>query len=488
MGALYLANLSHYLPELVVVITFCVSLLIEATYSNDERHRTEIYLSSFIGLALSFVLLVAQLRSPGLSIFSGAVTVDSFSTAIKMLMVMGTMGGIYLSYSSRDVYSSMKAEFVIMSLGVLVGGMLLASANNFLTVYLGIETLSILSFVMATLKKNDGRSAEAGMKYALYGAFASGISLYGISHLYGLLGSIQFTQVISGLAALEGARLAVAMLSFLMFFAGIGYKIACVPFHMWAPDVYEGSPIPVTTFFALVPKLAGIAVLLRVSLVFFGTTGPMQANWIGLLHVVTALTMTVGNVTAIGQKSVKRMLAYSSISHAGMMMLGVLVISDLGSRAVLFYGLTYVFMTLVAFAVTSFINDKYGNEDHDRFRGLIKRYPLMAIVMSMAMFSLAGLPPLSGFVAKFNILSIVVQKGFYALAFIAVINSVISLYYYMRVVNLMIFKDADANEGIEGFSFVNQSIIFLLSIPILGLGLFWESAMRLAENAKLFIK
>ena len=487
MALNYLASISRYVPELLSVVIMVGLIFIEACYDREEKKKPFFYLAAFFGLAFVFVNLAADLSKPATMIFTGSMTIDPFSTLSKMLMVLGTMGAIYLSKESKDIYDNLKSEFAIMAVGVMIGGMILASANNLLMVYIGIETLSILSYALASFKKNEERSSEAGLKYSLYGGISSGIMLFGMSHIFGVFGSIQFTDIIAGLNGLSTAQLAVLLPSFIMFFAGIGYKIACVPFHMWAPDVYEGSPLPVTTFFSIVPKVAGLAVLLRVTMTFFGQEGALQVTWVGALSVISALTMTVGNVSAIGQRSVKRMLAYSSISHAGMMMMGVVVINELGTRSILFYAITYLFMTLVAFYVTSFVADKYGNDHFERFSGLIKRYPLMAIMMTVVMFSLAGMPPLSGFVAKFNILGALLSEKHYMLALIAVLNSVVSLYYYMKIIRLMVLKDVESMEPIIGVGVMNQSVILVLTVPVLALGLFWSGIMRLTEGASIFL-
>jgi NADH-quinone oxidoreductase subunit N len=398
------------------------------------------------------------------------------------------MGVIYLSKSSKDVYTNLKSEFAIMAVGVLIGGMLLASANNMLTLYLGIETLSILSYVLSSFKRDEGSSAEAGMKYALYGGLSAGIALYGISHLYGILGSIQFIDITQQLAGLEGANLTIVMISFLMFFVGIGYKISAFPFHMWTPDVYQGAPIPVTSFFAIVPKMAGIAVLVRVSMIFFADESILAVAWTGLILVIAAMTMTVGNVTAIGQSSVKRLLAFSSIGHVGVMILGVVVLNEVGIKAILFYGITYMFMTLIAFYITSHLSDMYGTDTYDVFKGLIYKHPLMAMIMAGVLFSLAGMPPFSGFVAKYHIFSVVIEKKYYGIALIAAINSVIALYYYMKLAIVMIFGQAEGQDKVQGFSFANQTVIVVLFLPVIFLGIFWEQAMNLSGNAALFIK
>ncbi|OUR92974.1 hypothetical protein A9Q84_20925 [Halobacteriovorax marinus] len=465
-------------------------IFVEATYGDEEKGSSKgyLYATAYLGLLFTLVKLIGSLGDAPIAIYSNSLVIDPFSTMIKIIMVIGTAACIHLSRRSSDVYENLKGEFAIIAVGVLIGGMLLASANNMLTLYIGIETLSILSYVLASLKKNDDRSSEAGLKYALFGGISAGIMLFGMSHIFGVTGTIQFAGMLDKLKDLDTVQIAILMPSFLMFFAGIGYKIACVPFHMWAPDVYEGSPLPVTTFFSIVPKMAGMAVLLRVTMVFFsGDQNVLQMSWIATLSVVAALTMTVGNVSAIGQRSVKRMLAFSSISHAGMMMMGVLCISEIGTRAIVFYGITYLFMTLVAFYITSFVQDAYGNDHFERFNGLIHKHPLMAIFMLITMFSLSGLPPLSGFIAKFNIFSALIDKNYYVLAIIAGLNSVVALYYYLKIVKLMVFKDPESDEKIKGFGFTNQLVITALTVPVVMLGIFWDQVLVMANGAKIFI-
>lgn len=485
MNVNYLADLVAYLPELLVISTMLVLLFATAFYKNMPTVLP--YFVTFAGLILAFISITLTLENSPKMIFSNAITIDHFGNVIKLIMIAGTLAVTYLSFTSSDIYKSMKSDFLIIVVGILVGGMLLVSANNFLTLYLGIETLSILSYVIASFMKRDEASAEAGIKYALYGGISAGIMLYGISHIYGVIGSIEFYGVSNYIVGASSYSVAILAPAFIMFFVGIGYKIASVPFHMWAPDVYEGSPIPTTTFFSIVPKMAGIAALVRVTYVFFEAESALSITWVALLTVIAALTMTVGNVAAIGQRSIKRMLAYSSISHAGVMILGVLVINDIGTKSLVFYGVVYLFMTLVAFYVTSYISDVCGNDHIERFSGLVMKHPLMAITMTVTLFSLAGLPPFGGFVAKFNILYALIIKKYYTLAFIAVLNSVISLYYYMKVVRVMVFRPVESDEAVPGFTFLNQGIILLLGFPVLLLGIFWERLLLIAEGAKIFI-
>lgn len=472
----------------MVVLTMCFVLFAESGYRNEEKGRTMTFVISMAGLVIALATLIANMHVRPVTLFYNAVVIDSFGTFMKMILVIGTIGTIILSRRSNEIYTELKTEFSAMTIGVLLGGMLLVSANNMLTLYLGIETLSILSYVLSSFKREESRSTEAGLKYALYGGISAGVMLYGISHIYGLLGTIQFAEISSKMIGLQTSQIVLLMASFVFFFVGLGYKIACFPFHMWSPDVYQGSPIPVTSFFAIVPKMAGLAVILRITSVFFTQNQMMQSSWIGLLHIIAAMTMTVGNISAIGQDSVKRMLAYSSIGHAGFMLLGVLVMNDTGSSAVLFYGTAYLFMTLATFFITSFVADHMGSDSHSSFKGLIYKHPLMALAMAVMMFSLSGMPPFSGFVAKWNILSVTIDKKYYGLALIAAINSVIALFYYMRLVKTMILDQAESEEKMPGFNFLNQLTVGILSFPVIFLGIFWERLMIIANGAKLFIK
>ena len=481
-----LANLSYYIPELAAVATMIGLLFMEATY-KESSGRKFVFIGGYIGLLFSLIALFFNLGIPGTLLFTNAVIIDPFSTWIKIVMVMGTIVSVHLASISKEISQNLKSEFFILSTGVLVGGMLLASANNMLTIYLGVETLSILSYIMASLRKNDQKSSEAGLKYVLYGGVSAAVMLFGIGHIYGVLGTINFAEIGPHLKELSDVQTYILLPAFLFFFVGLGYKIACVPFHMWSPDVYEGSPTPVTMFFSIIPKIAGIAALVRVNYLFFSQEGILQTGWLGVLQVIAACTMTVGNISAINQRSVKRMLAWSSISHVGMILLGLVSMDELGIRAVMFYLLVYVFMTLVAFFITALIANEYGNEHFERFSGLLKSHPLVSIAMTIVMFSLAGLPPLSGFIAKFNILSVVVAKKYYILAIIAVLNSVISLYYYMKIIRFMVFGSI-GQQKVMKINFTNQVIIISLTIPVVFFGIFWERILSISSEAKILIQ
>ncbi|MCB9060516.1 MAG: NADH-quinone oxidoreductase subunit N [Halobacteriovoraceae bacterium] len=487
MAINYLANLSLIIPELIAVATMAGILFLEACYKNSEDSRGYVFSTTVIGLILVAYSLLGNITVSPRYIFTNSLVIDQFSTILKIVMTLGTLGVVFINSYSKDIYQDLKTEFNALVLGVLVGGMLLASAANMLTLYIGIETLSILSYVLASLKKNDEYSSESGLKYVLYGGVSAGVMLFGMSHIYGVLGSISFNEMFVNIAKMNTNNMLVLVPSFLLFFVGLGFKIACAPFHMWSPDVYEGSPIPVTTFFSIVPKIAGIAAILRITFYITQVSSVLSTSWIGVLQLGAVMTMIVGNVSAIGQKSVKRMLAYSSIAHAGLMLLGVLVVDQTSARAIIFYSIAYLFMTLVAFIVTGHLSDEYGNDEFDRFNGLIKRYPIVSLAMMVTLFSLAGLPPFSGFIAKFNIFAIVLEKKYYTLAVIAALNSVVSLYYYMKIVRLMVFKEPEGNAPIISFSLSNQIVILVLTFPILFLGLFWNWLIKIADGANVLL-
>lgn len=470
------------------VVLMTTLLLAESAVKDEHGSRDKIYTYALIVLGLILIPLFQNLGKEPVHIFHNAVTIDPFSTLMKIIMVIATMGAVFMSRSSKDIYTNLKSEFVIMATGVLTGGMLLASANNLLTVYLGVETLSVLSYVMTAFKRDESTSAEAGIKYALYGGLSGGVMLFGMSHLYGTLGSIQFADMILALPNLDSTGSTLVLISFLLFFVGLGYKISAFPFHMWTPDVYQGAPTPVTSFFSIVPKMAGVAALVRISLIFFAEESLLSVTWVGLMLVVAALTMTVGNVTAIGQSSVKRMLAFSSIGHVGLIILGIVTLNEVGVRAILFYAIAYMFMTLVAFYVTSHLSDMYGTDSYDVFRGLIYKHPLMAFVMVCTLFSLAGIPPFSGFIAKFNIFAVVIEKRYYGIAIVAAINSVIALYYYLKLAKTMVFGNVEGTEKVAGFTPATQSVIFMFFVPVLLLGIFWEKVLTLSGSASLLIK
>lgn len=481
----HLASLGRFVPELVVVLTMVALVLAEATHRGADRARPLTSWITATGLGVAAVLLALDREAPPAAIFAGALAIDPFGGFCKLVMTVGAGLAALLAAGSRELSFDVKPEFAILATGVLFGGMLTVSASNLPSLYIGVETMSILSFALASFNKRADLSAEAGLKYALYGGVCSGLMLFGMSHLYGVLGSMDYAGMGEAAAGLDARQALVLLPSFLLFFAGLGYKVACVPFHMWAPDVYEGSPTPVTAFFSVVPKIAGVAAIARISPVLFPEGGALGGAWGAFLVATAVLTMTVGNASAVGQPSMKRMLAFSSVSHSGMLLLGVAAGGPKGTSAVLFYAAVYLFMTLTAFWVTSRIHDMFGNDRLERFNGLARRHPLVAVLMALSLFSLAGVPPLGGFVAKFNILAAAVERGLYVPAVLAALNSVVALYYYLRPVRLMFLKEPEGDEPVPGLSPGNQWALASLGLPVVLLGVLWSGLYGAAASSVL---
>lgn len=483
-----LSNLSYYLPELAIIIGMSFLLFMESTYHKNHKQKFFLTIFSVISLVICLSVLGLNLGINPVKLFAQSVVIDQFGTIAKMLCVVSLLGIVYLSYTSGDIYQELKSEFLIITFGVLAGAMLVISANNFLALYIGIEILSILSYVLASFNKNDTLSAEGGFKYAIYGAVSSGVMLFGISHIYGLFGSIQYDQIFSLLSGtLDADKLFIIKFSLILVFVGLGFKISAFPFHMWSPDVYQGSPTPVTAFFSLVPKIAGIAAIARITNLFELSNENLFQWWIGFIQIVAVLTMTFGNISALGQESVKRLLAFSSLGQIGFVLLA-LSLGHGAFGAVLFYMLIYLLMTLVSFYGIDQVVREYGSDSHYFFKGLINKHPFLAIFMSIALFSLAGMPPLAGFVAKFNVFNLIILNKHYGIALIVALNSVVALYYYLRLVKAIIVESSDDESKLKGATFLKQLFMATLTLPILLLGVFWDKAYQILNAASIFIK
>ncbi len=393
------------------------------------------------GLAMLALLgagtLTVRLHGQGLVAFSGLFLADDFALVFNLIFLLAATLCVLLADNLYERSYLLYTEFLALVLFAVVGMMLMAGSNHLLTIFLGVETLSISLYILAGFKRSEARSLESAFKYFLLGAFASGFLLYGIAFIFGATGSFDLAQVAHGLAAGSPAFL---VLGGILVIVGLGFKVAMVPFHMWTPDVYEGAPTPVTAFMATGSKAAGFAALLRV---LFAATDGVAADWTLLLAIVSALTMTIGNVAALVQTQIKRMLAYSSIAHAGYLLVGVVAWNETGVASVMFYLLAYTFMNVGAFAVVAYSSvEKKEALTLDDYRGLAFEKPGLALVMAIFMFALAGLPPTVGFVGKFYLFSAAVKAGQVPLVIIGVVNSMISLYYYLGVVVVMFMKEA----------------------------------------------
>ncbi|NIR49822.1 NADH-quinone oxidoreductase subunit N [candidate division KSB1 bacterium] len=492
-------SLSYFLPELILTGVILVLIVADLILKKERSPWTSFV--ALAGLIGAFVAVYQQYDLGTRSIFNNMLVVDPFALFFKLLFLASTILVIFLSIGSVELAGRQVGEYFTLIVATTLGMFLMASATNLLTIFISIEMVSITSFILAAYLKTRRRSSEAGLKYAIYGAFSSGLMLYGISLIYGLTGTLNIYEISEALAATNPDRLTL-FVAVILILAGFGYKIAAVPFHFWAPDVYEGAPTPVTAFFSIGPKAAGFALLIRffnVALVSSGTNGDASdwyavtgLDWTHLLAVVSAATMTLGNLIAIVQRNVKRLLAYSSIAHAGYALMGVVVFSKEGIYATMFYLVVYYLMNLGAFLVVIVNQELVRSESIDDYKGLVWKAPIPAVAMGVFLFSLTGLPPTGGFVGKFYLFAALINGGqaYYWLAVVGILNSVVSLYYYARILKAMYFDKPEDEEVATGLTVSPYYVTLLavLVIPTIMLGVYWAPLADLANFSVEFLK
>lgn len=423
-----IASLSYFGGEFVLLGGAILVLFSDLVFRNKKW-------IGFLALAVT-AASAAFFRRPEIPVdlFYGFFRLDSFTVLFRGIVSLVIAITIILSLNFRPLKKKYLGEYYSLLLFAGFGLILMASSRNLLMIFLSIEFVSIVSYLLTGFMKDDAKSKEASLKYLLFGSTCSGLMLYGMSFLYGLSGSLDIASIRSA-ALLPGAS-QVTFLAMLLVFAGIGFKISMAPFHMWAPDVYEGAPSPVTAFLTVGPKALGFAVLIRLLQEAFAD---FSVQWANIFIILSIVTMTAGNLTAIAQSNIKRLLAYSSIAHAGYILIGLAVCSPAGREAVVFYLLAYIFTNLGVFAAVIAAEGENQNYDISFFAGLSKRSPFLAASMTLFLLSLAGIPPLAGFVGKFFILAAAVEKGQMVLAVAAVVNSVLSVFYYFKVIRVMYF-------------------------------------------------
>ena len=469
-------SLLYFSPEILLVI-FAVAVVLLDLVVKDRESIAVAYLS-LVGLGCVFAAVLITHFSFGnadpVSLFLGMVRLDVFSTFFKILLLLATAATVLFSLRSEELDARLKGEYYALLLAITLGMFLMASSTNLLMIFISLETVSLTSYILAGFLTHNPRSSEAAFKYITYGAVASGTMLFGLSFLFGMAGSgdlghisVRLTEL---LASGQVSPLAV-LIAITFVLAGVGYKIASVPFHMWSPDVYEGAPIPITAFLSVASKSAGFALFIRFFYAGFGSTELMQAvNWPFMLAIVSALTMTIGNLAALPQQNVKRLLAYSSIAHGGYLLMGGVLLSAEGVGAILFYLVVYLFMNLGAFYVVVLIANEVGSEMVEGYRGLSSRAPLVAWAMVIFLVSLAGIPPFAGFFGKWLLFTAVLEQGYYWLALVGLLNSVISLYYYARIVKAMFFEDAGEETASVSFSTGTFALLSVFVIPTIFIG------------------
>ena len=419
----------------------------------------------------------------------GMITFDPFSHYFKYIFLFATFSIILISRFDRQLDKKYASEYNCLLLIVLLGLFLMSSSVNLLMIYLSIELVSIPSYILAGMLKNDKESNEASLKYVIFGSLASGLMLFGLSILYGITGSTDISGISSALQIIEFPL--TIYFPLILILAGFGYKISMVPFHFWTPDVYEGAPTPITAFLSVGPKAAGFAILIRIFYTMFTVGGISEGavtlngiNWPALIAVASAITMTLGNLLAIQQKDVKRLLAYSSISHVGFMLMAFVFISPEAVRAIMLYLFIYLFMNLSAFYMAIFASNKLNAHVIDDWKGMGRINPILSAFMVLSLLSLTGLPPTAGFVGKVYVFAeLFKHQQFYWLAVVAILNSVVSLYYYFSIVKAMYLDEVEMPvENIEAHPVIKWSII-LFSAQNLLFFIYWEPLIEFIDNS-----
>jgi NADH-quinone oxidoreductase subunit N len=482
-------SVGFIIPELLLTLGIIVIFLADLVVRRKER------LGELAMIVVALALLaVALLAGTGDAfLFSRMIVHDPFGRFFKALFALSSLAAVWMSLGSQEIKRVSQGEYYALLLSSTLGMFFMASASNLLMAYLALELVSLTSYVLSGYLRHDRRSGEAALKYLIYGGVASGTMIYGLSWIYGLAGSMDLAQINIALTQGEPHKLAL-FVALVLTLAGFGYKISAVPFHMWAPDVYTGAPIPVTAFLSVGSKAAGFALLMRFfypGLSKVSPDGTWQflpgVDWPQLVLVMSMVTMTLGNLAALSQRNLKRLLAYSSIAHAGYMLMGFVVLSNEGLRAMMFYMIVYYLMNIGAFLVVMIVANATGNEDIEGFRGLAWRGGAVpAIAMAIFLFSLTGLPPLAGFVGKFYLFAAVVRQHFYLLAVVGGMNSVVSLYYYARVVRTMFLDFPDGSEVPVTMTAHNGALLCGLTVLTIVLGVYWAPVIALADRSLRF--
>ncbi len=482
----WMQSLSLAAPE-TLLSTYGLILLLVAAWAGNTASRA-ITWASAAALALCAFMVAPTLYTGAsgaeTSAFGGLFAADAFAAYAKLLIYFAAAASLLVAPPFFERFRAMKAEYPILILFAAIGMGMMVSATNLITLYIGLELNSLAAYVLAAFLRSDDRSAEAGLKYFVLGALASGIMLFGMSLTYGFTGTTSF----EGVAAATDGKLATGALFGITFvLAGLAFKISAVPFHMWTPDVYEGAPTPVTTFFATAPKVAALALTMRVALEAFGHQAMV---WRQIVIVAALLSIVVGALGAIGQQNIKRLMAYSSINNVGFILIGLAAATPQGASAMLVYLAIYVAMTVGGFVAVLMLKDENGNqvEAIADLAGISRHRKVLSLCLAMVMFSLAGIPPLFGFWGKFVVFQAAVNAGLVTLAALGIAASVIGAFYYIKIVKVMYF-DEPANKITGQSDWVHQAILFLCALFISPLGYLltkWLGGMADVAAAALF--
>lgn len=465
-----LQNLTIFGPELGVLVILVFHLLFDLFQKIDPRKFIR---SSVVGLLFILIMLALLWKYTNISLH-GMFRTDPFAMLLKGIFTFSGIATLLMTEEFAPKLGERANDFCLIVLTAVLGSFFLASSNDLITLFITIEWITISLYVLTTFLKNDLYSIEAGIKYLIVGAFSSALFLYGISFVYGAVDSLFFSDIKQFLAVGNSSFLTIG---FFLILAGIGFKIAMFPFQLWAPDVYEGAPTPVTAFLSIASKTAGFVALFKF---LFLAVGTEFLNWPRLFLFLSPLTLMYGNLAALRQTNMKRLFAYSSISHVGYLLMGITTANSLGLEATIYYLIAFALSNAAAFIVIVIANRELKSADIASYRGLAKRSPILSGVFFIALLSLGGIPPLAGFFAKFLILNAIVMNGYLWLALIGAINVIISLFYYLSIVKEMYFKQPVSKEEIQ-LSQETRIFLFCLVAGMILLGVIQEPILHVVR-------
>ncbi len=469
-----LQDLGRIAPELALTV-FGLVVLVADLITKNKRALGYI---SLVGLATSAVLLF-RLGDESMSAYGGQLAVDPFAAYFKFVFLIATGLAIAISMRYLDIEREHHGEYYALILFATMGMMFMAGGTDLVTLYIGLETMAISTYVLVGFLRGSQRSNEASLKYFLLGAFSSGILLYGMSLLYGVSGSTSLVEIADALTR-RSLTDPISLIAMITVAAGLFFKIAAVPFHQWTPDAYEGAPTSVTAYMSVAVKAASFAMMVRI---FMVAIYPMRDQWVPVVAAVCVMTITLGNIAALTQTNLKRLFAYSSISHAGFVLLGLIAGNETGMTAIALYLLVYTFMNLGVWSVIVALRRRDAIGEHlDELNGLVFKHPVAALTMLVFMLSLAGIPPTAGFVAKYMLFAAVIETGHTTLAVIAALNVAVSLYYYIRIVVAMFISEPTEKTGLS----LPPALVSVLAITLiftLLIGLYPDPFINWAHQA-----
>ncbi len=470
-------NIAIALPEIFLLTMACLILVVDVYLPQERRNFT--YVLTQLSLIITLALVLANQSDTRVLAFNDLFVQDAMADVLKLFILIISFGVFVYSREYLQQRNIFKGEFYVLGLFSIVGMMLMVSANNLLMLYLGLELLSLCLYALVAFNRDNGNASEAAMKYFVLGAIASGMLLYGMSILYGLSGSLQLSEIAQAVSQADGAQNIGMVFALVFIVVALAFKLGAVPFHMWVPDVYHGSPTAVTALIGTAPKLAGFAMFMRL---LVEALGGLQADWQQMIIVLAVLSLAVGNIIAIAQTNLKRMLAYSTISHVGFILLGILAGTAEGYSTAMFYTISYAMMSLGGFGIIMLMARQGFEADNIAdLAGLNQRSPWYAFIMMILMLSMAGVPPTVGFWAKLAVLTAVIDVDLIWMAIIAVFFSIIGIFYYLRIIKVMYFDDAVDAQPLE----CGRDMQIALStngLAILALGIYPAALMSLCVS------